>query len=115
MSINLYQILSLIALPTFFGLLYGHMFTRFEKKQQKYDKELEHNNNKTNAVMFGVQALLRAEMIKDYNKWSDRGYAPIYARENFENCYVQYKSLEGNGVMDDIRDKFMELPITKPQ
>lgn len=114
MSITLYQVLSLLAVPSLFALIYGRMFARIEKKQQQHDKELEKNNNETKAVMLGVQALLRAEMIKDYNKWSDRGYAPIYARESFENCWEQYHSLGANGVMDDIHDKFMELPTTKP-
>ena len=62
-------------------------------------------------VKLGVQALLRAQMIHDYNKWSERGYAPIYARENFENCWAQYHSLGANGVMDDIHNKFLALPI----
>lgn len=62
----------------------------------------------------GIQALLRAQLIGDYNKWSERGYAPIYARENFENCYKNYHALGENGVMDDIRNKFLELPTDKP-
>lgn len=65
------------------------------------------------AIKLGLQALLRAQLIDDYNKWSDRGYAPIYARENFENCWKQYHSLGANGVMDDIHVKFLELP-TEP-
>ena len=66
------------------------------------------------SVKFGVQALLRAQMIHDYNKWTERGYAPIYARQNFENCWEQYHSLGANGVMDDIHRKFLKLPI-EPQ
>jgi hypothetical protein len=62
----------------------------------------------------GVQALLRASMINDYNKWLDKGYAPIYARENFENCWKQYHALGKNGVMDDLHNKFLELPTTEP-
>ena len=31
-------------------------------------------------VRLGVQALLRAQMIAEYNTLSERGYAPIYAR-----------------------------------
>lgn len=58
----------------------------------------------------GVQALLRAQMINDYNKYSELGYAPIYARDNFENCWKQYHSLGKNGVMDDLYKKFLELP-----
>lgn len=62
----------------------------------------------------GVQALLRAQMINDYNKWYEKGYAPIYARENFENCWKQYHALGKNGVMDDLHNKFLELPTTEP-
>ena len=61
-------------------------------------------------VRLGVQALLRAQMIADYNKWSERGYAPIYARENFINCWTQYHCLGVNGVMDDLKAKFLALP-----
>lgn len=67
------------------------------------------------AVRLGLQALLRSQMIHDYNKWSELGYAPIYARENFENCWQQYHSLGANGVMDDIHEKFLALPIEQPK
>lgn len=68
-----------------------------------------------NAVCLGVQAVLRSQMIDDYNKWSERGYAPIYAKENFENCWNQYEALGANGVMNNIRQKFMALPDRKPE
>lgn len=58
----------------------------------------------------GIQALLRAQLISDWNKYSEMEYAPIYARENFENVYTQYHNLGANGVMDDIRNKFLALP-----
>lgn len=61
----------------------------------------------------GVQALLRAQLIADYDKYSDMGYAPIHARENFENCYQKYHKLGKNGVMDDIHKKLLQLP-TEP-
>lgn len=74
-------------------------------------KILKKNNTETNAVKLGIQALLRAQMISDYNRWSEKGYSPIYARENFGNCWEQYHELGANGVMDDIHEKFMDLPI----
>lgn len=67
--------------------------------------------NQIRGVKLGVQALLRAQMIHDFNKWYELGYAPIYARENFQNCWEQYHSLGANGVMDDIHEKFLALPI----
>ena len=69
--------------------------------------------NKTNAIRKGVQALLRAQMINDYNLWTERGYAPVYARDNFENCWKNYEALGVNGVMKSIHDKFMALPTRR--
>lgn len=74
---------------------------------------LKENDKKTESVQLGVQALLRSKMIDEYNKWSERGYAPIYARENFQNMYNQYHNLGMNGVMDDLLEKFKELPTQK--
>ena len=71
--------------------------------------------NQIKGVRLGVQALLRAQMIADYNKWEERGYAPIYARQNFENCWAQYHALGANGVMDDLHAKFLALPTERPE
>jgi len=67
-------------------------------------------NEQYTALKMGLQAMLRGQMINDYNHWSEKGYAPIYARENFENLWQQYHSLGANGVMNDIHSKFHNLP-----
>lgn len=72
-------------------------------------KKVKETGAQTRALESGVQALLRAQMIADYNHYAAKGYAPIYARENFENCYRQYHALGGNGVMDDLHRKFIDL------
>jgi hypothetical protein len=61
-------------------------------------------------IKAGVQAQLRSQMIADYNEWSEKGYAPIHVRDNFENNWNRYEALGENGVMSDIHDRFMELP-----
>ena len=72
--------------------------------------------NQIQGVRMGVKALLRAQMISDYNKWTDRGYAPIYAKQNFENLWEQYHALKGpNGVMDDLHNRFMALSTERPE
>lgn len=65
------------------------------------------------ALERGVQALLRAQMINDYNHYSERGSAPIYARQSFENLWTQYEKLGKNGVMEDLHHKFLALPVEK--
>lgn len=68
------------------------------------------NDERTEAVCHGVQALLRDRLYQSYDHYMEKGYAPIYAKENFENMYNQYHNLGLNGVMDNHYEKFMKLP-----
>lgn len=77
-------------------------------------KRIKANDLKTEAVKKGIQALLRDRLYDKYEYYSEKGYAPIRARENFENMWTQYHNLGQNGVMDDIHVKFMQLP-TEPK
>ena len=67
------------------------------------------------ALERGVKALLRAQMISDWNHYSDKGKAPMYARQSFENLWTQYEKLGKNGVMEDLYRKFLALPIDNQQ
>ena len=101
---NLYQLLSLLFGS---GLLTTVLIAVWKKIKQ--------NEKKTESVQLGIQALLRDRLYHTYMKYSEKGYAPIYARENFENMYKQYHTLGANGVMDDIYHKFMGLPLEKQE
>ncbi len=96
---TIYQLLCVLSVPTAIVAVYKMLFRQIKDVRAQND-----------AIKLGLQALLRAQLIADYNKWSEKGYAPIYARENFENCWRQYHALGANGVMDDIHTKFMQLP-----
>ena len=99
-----YQIISLL-----FGS--GFLLTIFKYIMGRINA----NTKKTDAVCLGVQALLRNQLIQSYNDHLDKGYAPIYAKENFENMWKQYHNLGVNGVMDEIHERFMELPDRRPE
>ena len=76
--------------------------------------KLEKSEESTTTLKLGTQALLRAQLYELYGKWhDDKGYAPIYAKENFNNCYQKYHTLGANGVMDKLYDDFMNLPTEK--
>ena len=100
---TVYQWLCLLGVPALIAGGFKYLYSSLKK-----------NTADTEAVKIGIQALLRSQMIADYNKWTDRGYAPIYARDNFENCWKQYHALGVNGVMDDLHEKFLELPTESP-
>lgn len=89
---NYYQIISIIGMPSILTIV-GLIYTR------------------ERSLRLGVQALLRAQMINDYYKYSEKGYAPLHAKDNFENCYKQYHALGANGMMDKLREEFLSLPL----
>lgn len=67
------------------------------------------------AVKKGVQALLRDRLVQGYKYYATQKYASVDDRSNLENVYVQYHKLGANGVMDDLRSKFLALPLDPPQ
>lgn len=98
-----YQVLCLLGIPAAILGMFKYLHSMIKR-----------NAADNKAVKKGIQALLRSNLISDYNKWSEKGYAPIYARQSFENCWEQYHALGENGVMDDLHRKFLELP-TEPE
>lgn len=93
-----YQWVSFLGIPSLASVLIW-FYNIIKKQSEQY-----------NALKLGLQAMLRSQMINDYNYWTSKGYAPIYARENFENLWQQYHLMGANGVMDDIHEKFHKLP-----
>ena len=69
----------------------------------------------TRAVKKGVQALLRDRLLQGYKFYRHQGWADEDDRTNLENVYVQYHALGANGVMDDLRNKFLSLPPDPPK
>lgn len=97
------SVLGMIGVPSL-GVIVGWLVKSVKADKLARKKEMD-------ALKKGVQAMLRGQMICDYNKWhEDRGYAPIWVKDSFHNIYKQYDALGENGVMEDIHDKFMDLP-----
>ena len=69
----------------------------------------------TLAIKRGVQALLRDRLTQGYKYHESIGWADIDDRNNLENVYIQYHNLGQNGVMDDLRHKFLQLPTHEPK
>lgn len=67
------------------------------------------------SVKRGVQALLRDRLLQGYKYYRAQGWADEDDRTNLENVYVQYHGLGANGVMDDLRKKFLALPADPPK
>lgn len=67
------------------------------------------------ALRDGVCCLLRAEIIRQYEKWVKRKCCPIYAKEALQRAYKAYHALHGNDVATDLVNETLELPPDPPE
>lgn len=87
---------------TVINIIVTSMITR-KKKLSEREKIIEN----------GLQSLLRAEIIRSHEKYMDREYCPVYAREALTRIYESYHALGGNGTMTELYKQVMALPTDK--
>lgn len=80
---------------------------------QRMDKRLKEEREKNAALIKGVQALLRGTIVADYNKYSEKGFMPIYAKESLKRAYEAYSALGGNDVASELYNKMLKMPEEK--
>lgn len=90
------------ALLALLGYGYRLIFNRLKEEQEKNE-----------AISEGVQALLRESIIGNYNKYSEKGSMPIYAKESIRRAYIAYAALGGNDVAKELYDRMLEMPEEK--
>lgn len=71
---------------------------------------LTDEQKKNAAIADGVQALLRESIVKNYNKYREKGSCPIYAKESMKKCYYAYSALGGNDVATELYKKMLTMP-----
>lgn len=62
------------------------------------------------AARAGTLALLRSEIIKNYEKYMAKKWIPIYAMDNVLELYNAYHALGGNGTMTKLVKELDALP-----
>ena len=65
------------------------------------------------ALRDGVQCLLRAEIIRQNEKWTKAHYCPVYAKQALSREYKAYHALKGNDVATSLYEETMDLPERK--
>lgn len=87
------------AVPFVLGGAAASVITYFKMRKQK-----------ETALADGVQCLLRAEIIRNHDKYMEKKHCPIYAKEALKRAYNAYHRLGGNDVATRLYDEVMELP-----
>lgn len=72
--------------------------------------QLAEERAKNEAIAEGVQSLLRESIVSNYNRYMDKGYCPIYAKESVKKVYKAYHNLGGNDVATELYHKVLKMP-----
>lgn len=95
------------------GAAFGFTISLFGFLYKALHKRVKEELVEQNSLRLGVQALLRDRIIQAYNDYMDKGYCPIYARENIEALYLQYHELGGNGTITGLIENMKTLPYER--
>ena len=86
------------ALLAFLGWGYRNVSARLKAEQIK-----------NAAIADGVQSLLRDNIVNNYNKYTEKGFCPIYAKESIRKTYAAYHALGGNDVATGLYHKILNM------
>lgn len=75
--------------------------------------QLKAERDKNTAIAEGMQALLRDSIVESYNKYTDKGYCPIFAKESCKRLYKAYTKLGGNDVATELYHKLLRMEEEK--
>ena len=90
-----------------FGLLAGYLIVKvkgIKDKQSAADKRQK-------ALEAGVQALLRGELIRSYEKYHEQGYITVHGLEAANKAYDAYHELGGNGTITSLMEDMRQLEV----
>lgn len=71
--------------------------------------QLKAERAKNEAIAEGVKSLLRESIVDNYNKYTDKGFMPIYAKESLRSVYAAYHNLGGNDVATELYQKLLKM------
>lgn len=71
--------------------------------------QLKKEKARNEAIAEGMQSLLRESIVDNYNKYSDKGFCPIYAKESIKKVYSAYHKLGGNDVATELYNKLLKM------
>ena len=95
------------------NVVFTTLMSRSSEKKHRAEVDEIRQNDRTNQLESGVQSLLRAEIIRSHEKYMDKGFCPVYAREALNRIYESYHALGGNGTMTELYKQVMALPTDK--
>lgn len=83
---------------------------RINKSLNKKEHDENTKQLQEAAMAEGLQSLLRESIVDNFNKYTDKGFCPIYAKESIRKVYSAYHKLGGNDVATELYNKLLAMP-----
>lgn len=80
---------------------------------RKLTARIKAEQERNEAIAEGVQSLLRESIVNSYNRYTDKGFMPIYAKESLKSVYRSYHNLGGNDVATELYNKMLRMQEEK--
>lgn len=62
-----------------------------------------------------IRALLRDRIYQAYIHYTEKGFLPLYAKENVNEMHIEYVKLRGNGMVEGLMKELNSLPSLSPK
>lgn len=102
---------AITAVATIVVAIVGGWQVKNAAKQKTANDAAQAAAAKQKLIEEGLQAILRDRILQACDRCLDKGYLPIYARENIEHMYKAYHGLGGNGTVTKLIDRIYQLPF----
>ena len=90
-----------------FGILAGYLVIKVKNIKDKQNAA----EKRQKALEAGVQALLRGELIRSYEKYHEQGYITVHGLEAANKAYAAYHELGGNGTITGLVKDMREMEV----
>ena len=90
-----------------FGILAGYIIVKVKNIKDKQTAA----EKRQAALEEGVQALLRGELIRSYEKYHEQGYISVHGLEAVNKAYDAYHELGGNGTITGLVKDMREMEV----
>ena len=101
-------------ITTILGAVAAYFAAKWRAERKRKQEEKAAQEAREEAQTQGMRSMLRGEIIRSHEKYTERGYCPIYAKEALQSQYDAYHKLGGNGVITKLFHDVMELPEQPP-
>lgn len=94
--------------------MYEHLNTEMHKLECEMERFIETDEEANRIYKEAHLVEIRDEIIKIYYEFINKGYIPMYDKENLVKRYELYEKLGGNSFVHDIFNDLMALPTESP-